>query len=208
MEESQLQGGLSFYRLMLSQPELRLVDLCNGITINKIIAQIDKRPTVKQCELNPSVSGCSVTRWQQCVSFNPLWRLLFTHCLSSKAKARGVNCGRGDDDGHGSASYPSPVLLPSGHLTTILRFFINHSHSSGYHQGYHRSQFLNRIHHFSLAKLVCTDGEICFVYSAIMMSHIIYVQHYKGVNKENWRHIFLASPDWGFPRVRTHLSKV
>ena len=56
MEDSQLEGGLSLFRLILSQPELRLVDLCDGITINKIIAEIDKRPTVKQCELNPSVS--------------------------------------------------------------------------------------------------------------------------------------------------------
>ena len=56
MEDSQLQGGLCFFRLLLSQPELRLVDLCSGVTINKIVVEIDKRPTVKQCDPHQSVS--------------------------------------------------------------------------------------------------------------------------------------------------------
>jgi hypothetical protein len=56
MDEQQLEGGLSFVRLLLSQPELRLVDLCIGATINKIIGLIDKRPTVKQCDPNLTVS--------------------------------------------------------------------------------------------------------------------------------------------------------
>ena len=39
-----------------SQPELRLDDLCKAETINRIVADFDKRPTVRQCEPNPNVS--------------------------------------------------------------------------------------------------------------------------------------------------------
>ena len=56
MDEDQLAGGVAFCRLVLSQPELRLDDLCKAHTINRIVADFDKRPTVRQCEPNPNVS--------------------------------------------------------------------------------------------------------------------------------------------------------
>ena len=56
----ELQGGLTFIGLMLTKPKLRLVDLCDGITINKVVTEIDKRPSVKQCEPNPTVSNLDI----------------------------------------------------------------------------------------------------------------------------------------------------
>lgn len=56
MDEAQLEGGLSLFRLLLSQPELRLIDLCNGATVNRAVSHIDKRPIVKQCDQNGTVS--------------------------------------------------------------------------------------------------------------------------------------------------------
>ena len=56
MDESQLAGALAFCRLVLNQPELRIDDICKANVVNRIIADFDKRPTVKQCEPNPNVS--------------------------------------------------------------------------------------------------------------------------------------------------------
>ena len=56
MDEEQLAGGVAFCRLVLNQPELRLDDLCRASTINRLVADFDKRPTVRQCEPNPNVS--------------------------------------------------------------------------------------------------------------------------------------------------------
>ena len=56
MDESQLAGALAFCRLVLNQPELRIDDICKANVVNRIIADFDKRPTLKQCEPNPNVS--------------------------------------------------------------------------------------------------------------------------------------------------------
>ena len=56
LDEIELEGGLSLFRLILSEPELRLIDLCNGATVNRAISHIDKRPSVKQCDQNGTVS--------------------------------------------------------------------------------------------------------------------------------------------------------
>ena len=57
MDEEQLAGGVAFCRLVLNQPELRLDDLCRASTINRLVADFDKRPTLRQCEPNPNVSS-------------------------------------------------------------------------------------------------------------------------------------------------------
>ena len=57
MDESQLAGALAFCCLVLNQPELRIDDICKANVVNRIIADFDKRPTVKQCEPNPNVSS-------------------------------------------------------------------------------------------------------------------------------------------------------
>ena len=56
MDESQLAGALAFCRLVLNQPELQIDDICKANVVNRIIADFDKRPTIKQCEPNPNVS--------------------------------------------------------------------------------------------------------------------------------------------------------
>ena len=50
MEENQLDGGLTLVRMILNQPELRLVDLTDGHTLNRFIKEFDKRPIIKQIE--------------------------------------------------------------------------------------------------------------------------------------------------------------
>ena len=60
MDESQLAGALAFCRLVLNQPELRIDDICKANVVNRIIADFDKRPTLKQCEPNPNVSSNDV----------------------------------------------------------------------------------------------------------------------------------------------------
>ncbi len=50
MDESQLDGGLTLVRMILNQPELRLVDLADGQTLNRFIKEFDKRPIIKQIE--------------------------------------------------------------------------------------------------------------------------------------------------------------
>lgn len=55
MEESQLDGGLTLVRMILNQPELRLVDLTDGHTLNRFIKEFDKRPIIKQIEQAVSV---------------------------------------------------------------------------------------------------------------------------------------------------------
>ena len=57
MSESQLEGGLAFCRMILNMPELRIEDVCKAAVVNRIIADFDKRPTVKQCDSNPHVSN-------------------------------------------------------------------------------------------------------------------------------------------------------
>ena len=57
MDEEQLAGGVAFCRLVLNQPELRVDDLCRASTINRLVADFDKRPTLRQCEPNPNVSS-------------------------------------------------------------------------------------------------------------------------------------------------------